>query len=81
VLAGDPALSSFRALAAVLHEKPGPRRILLGADGGEGQRWLAARAPWLGAMSRSSGAGGLRLRGVCLPGPRDDPAELRGLLS
>jgi uncharacterized protein YyaL (SSP411 family) len=46
VLAGDPRAEAFRALAAVLHERPGPRRVLLGAhstgsgragDGGAGQ--------------------------------------------
>jgi uncharacterized protein YyaL (SSP411 family) len=31
VLAGDPRADDFRALAAVLHERPGPRRVLLRA--------------------------------------------------
>ncbi len=50
VLAGDPVAADFRALAAVLQERLGPRRVVLAADGGEGQRWLAARAPWLAEM-------------------------------
>ena len=50
VLAGDPASREFRAVAAVLHEGIGPRRILLGLGDGEGQRWLAQRAPWLAGM-------------------------------
>ncbi len=50
VLAGDPAAEDFRVLAAVLHERLGPRRAVLAADGGEGQRWLAAKAPWLAEM-------------------------------
>jgi uncharacterized protein YyaL (SSP411 family) len=47
VLAGDPAAEDFRVLAAVLQERLGPRRVGLAADGGEGQRWLAERAPWI----------------------------------
>lgn len=50
VLAGDPAAEDFRALAAVLPERLGPRQVVLAADGGEGQRWLAERAPWLAEM-------------------------------
>jgi hypothetical protein len=34
VLAGDPRAGDFRALAAVLHERPGPRRVLLCAPFG-----------------------------------------------
>jgi len=37
VLAGDPRAADFLALAAVLHERPGPRRVLLCADSGAGQ--------------------------------------------
>ena len=37
VLAGDPRAEDFRALAAVLHERFGPRRTILRADGA---------APW-----------------------------------
>ena len=55
VLAGDPAAADFQALAAVLHERLGPRRSLLAADGGEGQRWLARRAPWMAEMRPRDG--------------------------
>ncbi len=55
VLAGDPRSAGFRRLAAVLHEKLGPKRALLAADGGEGQAWLARRAPWLAAMAPRDG--------------------------
>jgi uncharacterized protein YyaL (SSP411 family) len=71
VLAGDPRAEDFRALAVVLHERPGPRRVLLGApfdgfdrltagalragDGGAGQAWLAARVPELAAMRPADG--------------------------
>ena len=50
VLAGNPGTEDFRALAAVLHEKLGQRFALLGADGEEGQRWLATRRAYLAEM-------------------------------
>jgi uncharacterized protein YyaL (SSP411 family) len=50
VLAGDPAAEEFRALAAVLGENLGPRRVVLAAEGGAGQAWLAARRPYLAEM-------------------------------
>jgi uncharacterized protein YyaL (SSP411 family) len=56
VLAGDPRAADFRALAAVTAEQLGPHRVLLAADGGEGQRWLATRAPWLADMKPLGGA-------------------------
>ncbi|HXA15002.1 MAG TPA: thioredoxin domain-containing protein [Opitutaceae bacterium] len=55
VLAGDPRAEDFRALAAGLHERPGPRRVLLGVDGGRGQKWLLERAPELAAMRPADG--------------------------
>ncbi len=55
VLAGDPGAADFRALAAVLHEKLGPRRAILAADGGEGQRWLAERRAYLAEMKPLDG--------------------------
>ena len=55
VLAGDPQAEDFRALVAVLHEKLGPRRALLAADGGTGQAWLAERAPWLAGLKPLDG--------------------------
>ncbi|PAW61267.1 MAG: thioredoxin domain-containing protein [Opitutia bacterium Tous-C1TDCM] len=78
VLAGDPAAPDFRALAAVLHERLGPRRALLAADGGAGQRWLAERAPWIAPMAPRSG---LATAYVCedftCQAPATSPAELR----
>jgi uncharacterized protein YyaL (SSP411 family) len=55
VLAGDPRAEDFRALAAVLSERFGPRRVVLAADGGAAQAWLAARAPWLAEMRPLAG--------------------------
>jgi uncharacterized protein YyaL (SSP411 family) len=92
VLAGDPRAADFRALAAVLHERPGPRRVLLCADLGQagstsspqassGQAWLAARVPELAAMRP---AGGQTMAYVCdnftCQQPVNDAAALRALL-
>ena len=55
VLAGDPEAEDFRALAAVLDEGLGVGRAVLAADGGEAQRWLATRMPWIGAMAPMEG--------------------------
>jgi len=81
VLAGDPAAEDFRAIAAVLHERNGPRRALLAADGGEGQRWLAARAPWLAGMRPIDGrATAYVCEEFTCRAPVTDPAQLRALL-
>jgi uncharacterized protein YyaL (SSP411 family) len=92
VLAGDPGADDFRALAAVLHERPGPRRVLLCApfDGfdrltagkpGAGQAWLAARVPELAAMRP---AGGRAMAYLCenftCQQPVNSVAALRALL-
>jgi len=55
VLAGDPGAEDFRALAAVLDEPLSAGWSVLAADGGEGQRWLATRAPWIEAMAPNEG--------------------------
>ena len=81
VLAGTPGAADFQALAAVLHERLGPRRALLAADGGEGQRWLSGRAPYLAAMTPR---GGRATAYVCenftCREPVTEPAALRRLL-
>jgi uncharacterized protein YyaL (SSP411 family) len=81
VIAGDPQAADFKALAAVVHENLGPRRALLAADGGAGQAWLAARAPWLAAMKP---LGGRATAYVCeefaCQAPVDEAGALRALL-
>jgi len=78
VLAGDPATEAFRALAAVLPEGLGPRRAVLCADGGEGQRWLAGRAPWLAEMRPRDGRPTAYVcEDFACQAPIVEPAELR----
>jgi len=82
VLAGDPAGADFQALAGVLHGALGPRRTLLAAEGGEGQAWLAQRAPWLAEMKP---LGGRATAYVCeefaCRAPVTTPEELRKILA
>ena len=78
VLAGDPASADFQALAAVLHERLGPQRSVLAADGGEGQRWLAEVAPWIAAMAPREGrATAYVCEEFACQAPVSTPEELR----
>jgi uncharacterized protein YyaL (SSP411 family) len=82
VIAGDPSSPAFRALAAVARATPGPRRALLAADGGPGQAWLAARAPWLAELKPLDGQSAAYLceHHTC-QSPVTTPAALRALLA
>jgi uncharacterized protein YyaL (SSP411 family) len=82
VIAGEPGSADFRALAAVVHERSGPRWTLLAADGGEGQRWLSERAPWLVDVKRQEGRATAYVceHQTCRP-PVSDPADLRAALA
>ncbi|HNC24402.1 MAG TPA: thioredoxin domain-containing protein [Opitutaceae bacterium] len=55
VLVGDPGRSDFQSLAAVLHERLGPRRVILALTSAEDREWFAARAPWLAEMKPVEG--------------------------
>ena len=82
VMAGDPQSADFRALTAVVREKLGARRTLLAADGGEGQRWLSVRAPWLVDMGMRDGrAAAYVCVGQTCQAPVTTPAELRHSLT
>jgi uncharacterized protein YyaL (SSP411 family) len=50
ILAGDPHSVDFKKLAAVIHEKLARRRVVLWAERGPGQAWLAARRPDLAEL-------------------------------
>jgi uncharacterized protein YyaL (SSP411 family) len=81
VLAGDPRTAEFQALVAVLHEKLGPRRVLLCADGGEGQQWLAARRSYLAEMKPLDGrATAYVCENFTCRQPVNSPEDLRALL-
>ena len=55
VVAGDPAAADTRALIAAFESKLRPHDLLLVADGGEGQRRLAAIAPFVAPLVRVDG--------------------------
>lgn len=55
VVAGDPAAADTRALLAVFEAKLRPHDLLLVADGGDGQRRLAALAPFVAPLVRQDG--------------------------
>ena len=82
VLAGDPVREDFRALAAVLHERLGPRRAVLALTGEADRTWLAERAPWLAGMCS---VGGKATAYVCehfaCQAPVTDAEALRRLLA
>ncbi len=81
VLAGDPGEEDFRALAAVVHERLGPRRTLLAATNEAERAWWAARAPWMAEMRP---IGGRATAYVCeehtCRAPVTEPGELRTIL-
>ena len=81
VIAGNPGSEDFRAMARVVGSCFGPSRAVAAADGGEGQAWLAARAPWIGALKP---IGGRATAYVCedfaCRAPVTDPAELERIL-
>ncbi len=73
VLAGDPVAEDFRALAAVLHEKLGPRRALVRAE---------AAVPWAVAMTPVEGsATAFVCEDFTCQLPVTDPVELRRRLA
>jgi uncharacterized protein YyaL (SSP411 family) len=78
---GRPSAQDFRTLVSVVHERIGPRRALLGADGADGQRWLAERAPWIAEMRPIEGrATAYVCEEFSCRAPTGDPAELRSQL-
>jgi uncharacterized protein YyaL (SSP411 family) len=82
VIAGDPRSPDFRALWRETQRNHGPRCALFAADGGAGQAWLAARAPWLGEMKRQGGRATAYLcEHYSCREPATTPATLRAQLN
>ncbi len=82
MLTGDPHTRKFQELVAVLHEKPGPRRLLLAITSEADRAWLCARVPWLAEMQAPAGDDAVAY--VCedhvCQAPVTEPAELRAIL-
>lgn len=82
VIAGDPGSDGLRALAAVVHERLGPRRALLAVTNEDERTWWAARAPWLAELRP---IGGRATAYVCeeqtCRAPVTEVAELRAILT
>ncbi len=89
VLAGDPKAGDFQALAAVVHERIGPRRVLLAlrdgpkdnSDSTTERQWWTARAPWMAEMKPLQGRATAYLcEDFACQSPVCTPEELRRLL-
>ena len=81
VIAGDPQAGDFQKLAGVLRDRLEMRRAVIAADGAEGQRWLAERAPWLAEMRPLDGrAAAYVCIGQTCQAPVITPEELRHTL-
>jgi uncharacterized protein YyaL (SSP411 family) len=82
-LAGDPGSANFAALAAVLHERIGPRRAIIAvtALNGADSAWWVERAPWLAEMQPRDGeATAYVCEEFSCQAPVTTPAALRRLL-
>jgi uncharacterized protein YyaL (SSP411 family) len=82
VLAGDPSTDEFQALAAVLHERLGPRRTLLAVGSDADRAWWAPRAPWMAEMKTIDGRTTVYVcEAYSCRAPVTEPGRLRMLLS
>lgn len=61
VVAGDPESEDTQRLLEVVRARPRPHRVVLLADGGEGQAWLAERNPFFGDLAPVEGRATLYL--------------------
>jgi uncharacterized protein len=82
VLAGEKASPEFQALLKVVHSRLLPHAIILHADGGEGQAWLAKHNEALAEMKPVSGKPAAYVcQNYTCQAPVTDAASLEKLLS
>ncbi len=82
VLVGESRDVGFQALAAVLHERLGPRRVIVALTSPEDREWFAARAPWLADMKPvDEKATAYVCEHFSCQAPVTDPASLRQRLA
>ncbi len=82
VVAGDRDADDTQALLRIAEHRFDPHQVILLADGGENQRYLAARLPFLGSVKRvdNKATAYVCIEFTCKR-PTSDPAELKTLLS
>ena len=77
VIAARPGDTSARDLLRAIHTRVEAPRVILWADSGEGQGWLAGRQPWIGGVKAVDGSASVS---VCRDNtcglPVIDPKEL-----
>jgi uncharacterized protein YyaL (SSP411 family) len=82
VIAGDPASADVRAMLKEVHSADLPNRIILGADGGAGQAFLAQHAEFIKEMKPLNGkATAYVCQNYACQQPTTDLGELRRQLT
>jgi len=81
VIAGAPGAADTRAMLRLVHERFLPDKIVLLADGGDGQKHLAKWLPFIEPMSRKDGrATAYVCENFTCQAPTTDPSEAAKLL-
>ena len=82
VIAGDPASADVKAMLREVHRHHLPNRVILGADSGEGQAFLAGHAEFIKAMGMKDGrATAYVCQNYTCQAPTNDLAVLRRQLT
>ena len=78
VIAGSPGATDTKALIAVARKGLHPDQVILLADGGDGQRWLAERIPSIAGMKPVNGKAALyRCENFTCSTPETDPSQIK----
>ncbi len=81
IIAGDPVAGDTRSLLRLVYDRYLPNKILLVADGGEGQKRLAGWLPFVATMTRQQGkATGYVCENYTCKLPTTDAREVERLL-